>query len=110
VSIPYQIADDVTFSFLLCQGQENRQPIIQGNEAEENTVDVLLRADPLNGADPADPSTWIYVGGSNSQTFPLRDNESVNVKVTRRNQIFFRGPNGFKLHLVSATVRPAPRE
>ena len=106
MSIPYQIADDVIFRMLVCEGQEVARPIADSNEALENNIDVMLRADPLNGSDAADPTTWIYVGNSTRQEFPLRDNESINIHVTKRNGIYFRGPAGAKLHMVSAVIAP----
>lgn len=110
MSIPYQIADVVDFDVLICEGLDTTKPIVEGNEPLGNNVDVLLRADPANGSDPADPATWIYVGNKNRQEFPLRDNESMNVHVTRRHMIYFRGPVGARLHLVSAQIQPGGAE
>jgi hypothetical protein len=104
MSLPYQIADVVDFDILLGKGLTLPEPIAQGNEPLENTLDVLLRSDPRNESDNDDPSTWIYIGNSTRQDFPLRANESVNLRVTRRNTIYFRGPLNHKLHVISARL------
>ncbi len=104
MSLPYQIADVVDFDIALGQGLTISIPLFNGNEPLANTLDVLLRADPGNASDPVDPNTWCYVGGPTRQDFPLRANESLNVRVTRRNMLYFRGPLNHKLHIVSARL------
>lgn len=110
MSLPYQIADRIDFEVMLCDGVGTSpsawkaQPLAQGNEPLENVLDVLIRSDPSNTSDSADPNTWIYIGNSNQQTFPLRANESVNLRVTKRDAIYFKGPKGQKLHVVSARL------
>lgn len=104
MSLPYQISDRIEFEVMACEGLTTSRPIAQGNEPLANTLDVLLRADPLNASDTADPNTWIYIGNSNNQTFPLRANESINLRVVRRSDIYFKGPAGHKLHVVSAKI------
>lgn len=110
MSLPYQIADRVDFDVMLCEGVGinptawRAQPLAQGNEPLENVLDVLLRSDPGNASVVDDPNTWIYIGSANQQTFPLRANESVNLRVTKRDAIYFKGPKGQKLHVVSARL------
>lgn len=114
MSIPYQIADLVTFDMLYGRGHDVPFPIFDGNESQENTIDVLIRADPQNAGDAADPSTWWYIGTATKQMFPLRPNEAINVHVTKRNMIYVRGPKHTEtakqiLHIVSAMIQPAGR-
>lgn len=104
MSLPYQIADTIEFFVLQGQGLDRPLPIADSTEPHENTLDIHLRADPGNGSDSADPSTWIFIGTSNRQEYPLRDNESVNLRVVRRNSIYFRAPTGYKLHMVCARI------
>lgn len=106
MSIPYQIGDLIDWKVMRCKGQDHADPVADVGESQERTLDVLLRAWPTNGADPADESTWIFVGDSNQQVFPLTDGQSVNVRVSRRNQIYFRGPLGHRLVVVTAQVAP----
>lgn len=107
MSLPYQIADRIDFEVFICQGQTLPATISPGNEPLANVLDILLRSDPSNPSDNADPTSWIFVGNSNNQTFPLRANESVNLRVVRRSDIYFKGPQGHKLHVVSAKLNQA---
>lgn len=104
MSLPYQIADRIDFEVFNCKGMTQPETISPGNEPLANILDILLRSDPTNPSDSTDPTTWIFVGNSNNQTFPLRANESVNLRVTRRSDIYFKGPVGHKLHVVSAKL------
>lgn len=109
MSLPYQIADRIDFEVFTCTGTGpsegwKAEPIAPGNEPLENVLDLLLRADPLNASDSADPNTWLYIGNANQQTFPLRANESINLRVTKRDAIYFKGPKGHKLHAVAAKL------
>ncbi len=109
MSLPYQIADRIDFEVLQCDGAGpvegwKARPVAEGNEPLENVLDLLLRADPQNQSDSADPNTWIYVGNASIQPFPLRANESINLRVTRRSAIYFKGPRGQKLIAVAAKL------
>jgi hypothetical protein len=107
VSLPYQIADRIEFETIQCEGADKAVPIAQGNEPLANTLDVLIRSDPSNASDSTDRTTWIYIGNATRQTFPLRANESVNLRVVRRSDIYFRGPTGHLLHVISAKLNNA---
>jgi hypothetical protein len=104
MSLPYQIADAIDFTTAVGEGLDITKPVVESRDLIENTLDMLLRSDPSNPSDPADVTTWIYVGNINLQPFPLRANESVNLRITRRESIFFRAPLGHKLHVVCARL------
>ena len=70
-------------------------------------LDLLLRSDSRKASDSTDPSTWIYVGKASTLPFPLRANESINLRVTRRSAIYFKGPKGHKLIAVAAKLDAA---
>lgn len=111
MSLPYQIADRIDFNVLNCKGQYQPQAVTQGVEQYENILDVLLRADPAND----DAQGPILIGNSQMQTFPLYANQSVNLRVTRRSDIYFVGYGGnpgnnqlaHKLHVVTARLNTA---
>ena len=109
MSLPYQIADRIDFEVLVCKGVGSpsawtAEPVAQGNEPLENVLDIHLRADPQNPSDSTDPATWVYIGNASVQAYPLRANESINLRVTRRSSIYFKGPKGHKLHAVVAKL------
>lgn len=143
MSLPYVVSDHVEFH-LLYTGEfietldpilqtpirvfnnYGARPIIPGGDKYERAIDVLLRADPANQAfgDADSPDgAIIYIGDQSRQEFPLRPNESINLRVTRRNQIFYRagsrdedGNEGsapsrpLRLHVVTAVLNVASRD
>lgn len=93
MSLPYRVSDAI--SFLVLEAGVDAQPLMPGGDKYERALDVLLRADPSNnkraGTDEGLPDdAIIYIGDAAAQRFPLRPNESVNLRVTRRNAIWFR--------------------
>lgn len=117
MSLPYQIADRIDFDTFVCTGQDKAKPIVEGNENFANVLDILVRSDPTNAAiagydgdatSATAPPTWIWVGSSNIQPFPLKAGESINFRVTTRSGIYYRGPVGHKLIVVSAKLNNTP--
>jgi hypothetical protein len=102
VALPAQIADNVGFLFIECDGEQHQ--LVDGGDVNESITDIHFRSDPLNASDPADRTTWIFLGDSTRTTYPLKADQSLNIRVTRRTGITYKGPKGHVLHVVTTKV------
>lgn len=118
MAIPYQVADTIGFLAITCDGQKHN--LVEASDVSESVTDIHLRSDPSNGvasatdatknlrgnvlADPQDPKTWIYVGNATNPSYPLKPDQSLNLRVSRRSGLSYIGPQGHILHVVTAQV------